>query len=303
MLVKATGLRRRQNTMSEILVERFAPSPIGLLRSSLFAAAERASGHVQGEALITSPHYTLKYSGPRLTQRHALIWQTLILEHRIRCGHRAELPLRIRQSDLLRALGQDGKKDTSTAARNQLRNKLRDLEQAEIELVTPKHSYCGHLVGEVLKDQTTGALEISFPWNLSVLLSDELAFIDLDRKLSLGRNQLACWLHDFISTQCNNNGRYSPFPFAVRDLHRLSGTTLALPQFRPRLHKAVVLLMTGDRPLLLSARINTADQLVYDKTNTRVLLKKAEANVVVEARYRHLDAVEAALERRGRVAL
>jgi hypothetical protein len=282
--------------MSATLAERLAPSPLALLRSSLFAAAEHRGEPMRNAVLVTSKHFSANYTGPRLSQQHAVIWQALILEHRSRCGHDSASPLCIRQTDLLRAIGRT---DTSTPARKWLWEKLRDLQQAIVELTSPKHRYSGQLVGEVLKDEQTGAFEIHLPSKLAVLLSDELAFIDLDRKLGFGRNQLACWLHDFISTQHNTKH----FPFAVKELHALSGSPLALRQFRPRLRKALTLLQAGTDPLLLSARINAADQLIFTKAATKVLMKHEVADPIIETRYRKLDRVEEALERRGRVAL
>ena len=282
--------------MSATLAERLAPSPLVLLRSSLFAAAEHRGEPMRNTVLVTSKHFSATYTGPRLSQQHAVIWQALILEHRARCGHDSASPLCIPQTNLLRAIGRT---DTSTPARKWLWEKLRDLQQAIVELTSPKHRYSGQLVGEVLKDEQTGAFEIHLPSKLAVLLSDDLAFIDLDRKLGFGRNQLACWLHDFISTQ--HNAKH--FPFAVKELHALSGSPLALRQFRPRLRKALALLQAGSDPLLLSARINAADQLVFSKSQTKVLMKHEVAAPIVEAKYRHLDRVEEALELRGRVAL
>jgi hypothetical protein len=282
--------------MSATSAERLAPSPLVLLRSSLFAAAEHRGEPLRNAVLVTSKHFSASYTGPRLTQQHAVIWQALIFEHRFRCGQNSPFPLRIRQTELLRAIGRN---DTSTAARKWLWEKLRDLQQALVELTSPKHRYSGQLVGEVLKDEQTGAFEIHLPSKLAVLLSDELAFIDLDRKLGFGRNQLACWLHDFISTQHNTKH----FPFAVKELHALCGSPLALRQFRPRLRKALALLQGGTDPLLLSARINAADQVVFSKSQTKVLMKHEVATPIIEARYQYLDRADEARARRSRVAL
>lgn len=282
--------------MLETPSERLAPTPLGLLRSSLFAAAERSCDHLRAVELVTSKNVTATYSGPRLSQQHAILWQAIVLEHRSRCGQASQEPLRIRQTELLRAIG---RQDTSTPARKWLLEKLGELQQAMVTLKTVKHHYSGQLIGEVLKDETTGAFEIHLPSRLAVLLSDELAYIDLDRKLSFGRNQLACWLHDFISTQSNN--RY--FPLRVRELRDLCGTPLALPQFRVRLKQALGLLQKGPNPLLLDAHINKCDQLVFVKASTHVLIKHAPANDLLAARYKHESAAERALESRAHVAL
>jgi len=281
--------------------DRLAHTPIGFLRSSLFAAAERTVvPMLRNQPLETAIncHITASYSGPRLTQKHALVWQAVIREHRLRCGIASPEPLCIRQSDLLRAVGRD---DVSTPARKWIWQKLRDMQSATIELTTPKHnkavSY--QLIGKIAKDENTGGFEIHLTSELLLLLTDELAHIDLDRKLRFKRNQLACWLHDFISTQHNVNFK----PFRVRHLHDLSGSPLKMPQFRQRLREAADLLKAGDDPLLLDAHITASGLFVYNKSGTKVLLKRPEAQPLLDYRHHTLKAEEEALQRRGKVAL
>jgi hypothetical protein len=279
--------------------EYLAPSPLGFLRSSLFAAAERASKDYVKLQLFTSKNCNIiaSYEGPRLTQQHAMIWQGLIREHTRRCDGDFASPLRIRQSDLLRALGRT---DTSTAARKWLSEKLKDLQKGLIDLTTQKHHYTGQLVGEVVTDRRTGSYEICLPSKLATLLSDELALIDLDRKQGIGRNQLACWLHDFVSTQSNGQAR----PFPADDLRMLSGSPLKLPQFRQAIKEAAALLTGCENPLLANTRLDRADRFWFEKKSpTKVVIIGEVVNRKIEAQYAHEAAVEQALNRRGRVAL
>jgi hypothetical protein len=279
--------------------EYLAPSPLGFLRSSLFAAAERASKEHVILELFTSKNcgITASYEGPRLTQQHAMVWQGLIREHARRCDGDIHSPLRIRQSDLLKSLGRT---DTSTPARKWLSAKLKELQKGIVDLRTQKHHYTGQLVGEVVIDQRTGGYEICLPSRLATLLSDELALIDLNRKQTLGRNQLACWLHDFVSTQSNDRAR----PFPAEDLRKLSGSPLKIAQFRQALKAAACLLKTGENPLLSNARLDLSDRFWFEKQcPTKVIWIDERVNRKHEAQYAHEDGVEQALNRRGRVAL
>jgi hypothetical protein len=76
-----------------------------------------------------------------------------------------------------------------------------------------------------------------------------------------------------------------------------------MPQFRQRLREAADLLKAGDDPLLLDAHITASGLFVYNKSCTKVLLKRPEAQPLLDYRHHTLTAVEQALERRGRVAL
>jgi len=284
--------------LAKVAKDQLAPSPLGFLRSSLFAAAERASKDHVSLDLFTSKNCGIRalYEGPRLTQQHAMVWQGLIREHARRCDGDMSVPLRIRQTDLLRSLGRT---DTSTPARKWLSGKLKELQKGIIDLTTNKHHYTGQLVGEVVIERATGAYEICLPSKLATLLSDELALIDLDRKLGIGRNQLACWLHDFVSTQSNEKARFFP----VDDLRKLSGSPLKPPQFRQALKAAIALLKGSDNPLLIDANIDASDRCWFNKNPTKVVWIDERVNRRHEAQYAHEDRVDQAYARRGVVAL
>ena len=291
------------STQTEASLASFAPIPMSFARSSLFVAAERATGHVENLTLQTARNcgITATYTGPVLTQQHAMIWQALIRHHRAHASHIDE-PVRIRQADLLRAIGRT---DTSTDSCRQLWKKLKQLQQALLELRTPKHTFSGQLLGTVVRIEVgslKGMIVIHLNPMLASLLGDEIAHIDLDRKLSLGRHQVAAWLHDYISTQSNT--KHVPVP--VEELHKLSGSRRALPQFRWDLREAIDLLKNGEHPLLLpETHINPkTDMLVYNKNPTKVTwISGGHIERKLSAQDRALLAEQEALSRRGRVAL
>lgn len=268
-----------------------APHPLGLCRSALFAAAERsAEGALQSREIASYGSTQLRYRGPGLTQRHALVWQAVMVAFQ---ENNAEDKVQISQADLLRLIG---RKTVDTIGRRALWGWLQDLQSGLLDLRTQRHRVSTPLLGPVVRDEHTGELTISIPDATRVLVSDEVALIDLDWKARLARNQLASWLYDFVSSQ--QKGGY---PFPVDELRRLSGSTLALAQFRQRLRKAADALT--DAGLLVSWTINRNDRFVFEKVGTRVLLKKPDAARKTLADHAHAARADDALARRGQVAL
>lgn len=273
-----------------------APHPLGICRSALFAAAERsAEGSSEAREIACYGSTQLRYRGPALTQRHALVWQAVLVAYFEHCVGGAT-SFKCAQSELLRLIGRHGVIDTK--ARRALWSHLQDLQSGLLDLRTTRHRVSTQLLGTVEKDERSGTLEIEMKPAVLALISDEVALIDLSNKSHLSRNQLASWLYDFVSSQSNGNRCY---PFPVEELRRLSGSTLALPQFRQRLRKAVAALV--DANLLVSWKINRNDRLMFEKTRTYVLLKKPEAARKTMATHAHASRADDVLARRAYVAL
>lgn len=288
----------------------FPGLPLGFVRSALFGVSElphESNRNLSREAarhdaieLAAPKAYHVHYRGPSLNQHHAIVWQAIIEAHRKRCGSDPMQVLRISRPDLLRAIG---RKDVGTGARKQLGKWIEDLTRAWVSVDTPKIRYQGALISAALLDKETHQLCISIPGLLD-LFTNEVAGIDLQRKLLLGRNQIALWLHDYISSQSNDPQRMIPVP--VSELHRLSGTSLAKPQFRQRLKQAIDLLKDNKvctTPLLISATIDASDRLVFQKSRTFTLILGGNAKNRVLATNARDQRVQQVLESRGRVAL
>ena len=274
--------------------------PIGFIRSALFGVGDKKVDPSLQLELASAKSVAIRYRGPALNQHHALLWQAILEAHRDRCGNDPTQVLHISRPALLRAIGRN---DVSTAARKQCNQWLDDLTRAWISVETAKVRYCGALLGGALLDKETSLLSISIP-GLLELFTNEVAHIDLHRKLALGRNQLALWLHDFISSQSNDPTRMIPVP--VTELRRLSGSSLKLPQFRQRLKQAIELLKAGKNgtlPLLIRATLDADDRLVFEKSRTFTLILGGKAEVRVQATNARDRRVQEVLESRGRVAL
>jgi hypothetical protein len=274
--------------------------PLGFARSALFSVARRnTSAIVQGQPLPIAPlrGSQLTYSGPPLSQHHALAWQAVIqaaTEAEARNGE----PFTVPADALLRAMG--GKGD-DTKQRGRLWRWLQDLTAARVDFSTQTQDYTGALLFEVVRDRPSGRLSVRLNPKLTTLLGNEILRNDLARKAGLGRNLLALWLHDYIATHLR------PPAESVSTLRDWCGSPLALPQFRQRLRAAMNLLMKGSTPLVVAWSIDQHDRLIVQKTATRVVILPPDVASAKQAGARHQERARADLERaqqqRARVAL
>ena len=277
----------------------FPPVPLGLARSALFGVARPGGGEIAQHAIAIAPlrGARLRYSGPRLSQHHALLWQA-VLQAANEQGITGDQPLTIAADALLRAMG--GKGDDSQQ-RARVWRWLKDLTAARIEYNTITHDYAGPLVFEVLRLKPSGMLSVRLNPALFHLIGDEVLRNDLARKARLGRNLLALWLHDYIGTHLR------PPTEPVATLRDLCGSPLALPQFRQRLRVALDLLKQGPDPLLTAWSIDRRDQLTVEKRPTRVVILPPQVGQARQAGIQHHQRkrgeIEQARQRRARVAL
>lgn len=277
----------------------FPPVPLGLARSALFGVARPSGCEIVQCAIAIAPlrGARLRYSGPQLSQHHALLWQA-VLQAAMEQGTTGDQPLTIAADALLRAMG--GKGDDS-AQRARVWRWLKDLTAARIEYSTITHDYAGPLLFEVLRLKPSGTLSVRLNPTLFHLIGDEVLRNDLARKARLGRNLLALWLHDYIGTHLR------PPPEPVATLRDLCGSPLALPQFRQRLRVALDLLAQGPEPLLTSWSIDRRDRLTVEKCPTRVVILPPSVGQARQAGIQHRQRkrgdIEQAQQRRARVAL
>jgi hypothetical protein len=274
--------------------------PLSFARSALFGIA-RGNRHsmLQDHPVAAADPLgvSLRYSGPRLTQHHALLWQAVI-QAAASSKVADDRPFTVSADALLRVMGGRG---NDSKQRERVWRWLKDLTGARIELFTKTQGYAGPLVFEVARDTITRQVAIRLNPKLIRLLDNEVLRNDLARKAALGRNMLALWLHDFLATHLR------PPPMAVAELCALCGSPLALPQFRQRLRAAMSLLAKGVHPLVVSWELDRSDKLSVVKSATRVIILRAG---VAEAKQKGIryqnrkeDAIQKARAQRARVAL
>ena len=273
--------------------------PMGFVRSSLFGVSGSRE-LVRNERLEVGPRVeTLTYSGPKLSQNHAMIWQALM-----------SLAIQTRPAPGLMSIWKSAgatfwtcsaspKKTAKPAAGSGNCSKISRARSSKWRPRRIAIAMCSS--APLALEKATGKLTIRIPARAVALLCDEMVLIDLPRKRRLGKAPLTLWLHDFISSQSNDPLRAIPWP--VEGLRTLSGSALPLFRFRAALRKSAQALADDTDPLLKSWHIDAHDRLVYAKTPTRTVLLPAQAAVVRQAQSAHIDAVQAAREQRMRVLL
>lgn len=240
---------------------------------------------------------TIAYTGLRLGQTHALIWQALMsvaLDGPIDMTSKA-ITIKTTRGALLEAIGV--KSDTAKA-RKQVWRYLKEIKTGEIDLKTPRHLYCASLISEIELDIKTGLLTAVVPTRVFSLLCDEIVAIPLKQKHALGKDAVAHWLHDFLSSQSNDPARM--IPWAISTLFALSGCRSTLRAFRSNVKKAAAKLAAGPAPLLSKWAIDKDDRLVYTKKKTKVVLLPPQAKKVEQIQSFHSDEVSAARLQRER---
>lgn len=260
---------------------------MGLLRSALFSASILPRGKEKEAPLLNNVPVridggalggTLLYSGPRLTQRHSLVWQAVICAARA-AGVGDNDRFLVPADQLLSMIGSAA---DDQHQRRRLWQTLSDLSKAHIAYTSKRVDYAGTLVSSVVhdtkrrsKDETpTGWLAIRLNADLTPYLSDEVLFNDLRRKARLGKNYLACWLHDYIATH-----KVPPAKSVAAIRTECGSTTKQLRDFRSRLKAAMNHLMGGDEALVQSWSLDEQDRLV--------VVKKAETKVKLLPIIRH----------------
>lgn len=259
--------------------------PIAFVRSEMFSVAK------DGPRLERKPiaaergplGIDITYTGPHLNQDHFKAWQAAV--HLARChqgmgGDTFVVPA----TELLRCMGKSYRDHDQ---RELLWRLLEDLQQTSVFLKTHRSRYVGALVMAVAQDKDTGHVGIRLNPELSQLLTDEALDNDMMRMVSLGRDQIAMWLHNYYASW----GSYRNV--SVSELHRMCGTNLDLRRFRYRLKQALTKLMGGVRPFIIDFRIGDDDMVYVNKKPTKVkLLKEADKAKSTGARHKaQYDAV------------
>ena len=285
---------------SEDFPDSLAPPrvPLGFVRSTLFCVS-RGTRLLDNEPLAISPVRGAKlvYSGPKLSQHHAMLWQAIVqiaMDQRTK----GDEPFHSSCDELLRAMGTKGN-DTKQRAR--VSSWLQELAASRVQYETNIQAYNGPLLGGAWREKTGAKLTLRLNEGLISLLENEVLKNDLLRKAALGQNLLALWLHDYLASHLK------PPPEKVDTLRLWSGSVLALPQFRQRLLASLGALKNGADPLVLSWKLSRKDQLFVEKAKTSVvILPKAIENAKRQGsqrQEREWKAIQKSRDARARVAL
>ena len=262
---------------SVVAIQVRSATPLSFVRSALFGVGASRSGPMvsrmpvplAGDALQA----TMTYKGPRLNQRHALVWQACVAAAATQRTHQ----LVISAAELLALLGGS----TDGDAHKDLGRQLEELVEGTVKISTTydglTRTYVGHLIDNVERVMTVGKnpklhhLTIGLSARITHLLRERVVLDTLPVKAKIPRNQLALWLIDWISS-------HSTVPTtSVAEIRRLCGSDIqSLAAFRFALRAALTRLEAKPIALIQRWRIDAQDRLhIMDKRPSTVVLLDA----------------------------
>lgn len=208
--------------------------PLSFARSALFAPLEHNGKTVNGEQVAAACYgswsVSIEYSGTKLSPSHALVWQ-VVVGLAIKNEQLNEVEVSTR--DVLRHLG----RKSDTRSKYWLLTLLAELNQCQLKITTPAHSFSGPLLGSV-EVLDRGMLRLSLPPDTLPLLSNEYARVRLDDKIGLAQHAMAAWLFDYCATLKPG------FCIPLVDLQRMCGNTATIGTFGRTLKAALNVLVT-----------------------------------------------------------
>jgi hypothetical protein len=250
---------------------QYARVPLGFARSALFGTSsnkkEQVVFQLEDANLPVQKLRDMKitYSGPALNQHHAILWQSIMSEYR-----EGQPFVEISGGELLRKMGN---KSDSGQMHKRLVLMLRELRKGEVNYTSQTHDFFGGMISSVTFSKVivgekykNGPIKIEINSELAKLLGDEVLINDLSRKLTLGNNQLALWLHDFIATH------KTLMPIDMGELRKLSRSNYVPKKFKNEAKKALEMLASKDCNLVRSFHFNQRGQLVIEKSETKVVI-------------------------------
>jgi hypothetical protein len=209
--------------------------PTEFVRSALFAGIQaKDSTHVDGEQIANANGLTIIYTGQRLTQVHADVWEGIMyLARQYPAGKR--ITFRARQ--FLKLIG----RHTGKSQRDELRRLFRQLTATSVEVhdARNKRSFWGSLLptGADVDEHDDTLYVVELNRSLAQLFERGFSTIDWQQRRKLLKKPLALWLQHYLSDHRK--------PVTVAFLHKHSGSTArSLRHFREQLRKALDDLVT-----------------------------------------------------------
>jgi hypothetical protein len=225
--------------------------PGEFIACALFSALQdKDITHLTRAKLASANGLAVTYTGVRLTQVHADVWEAIM--HLSRQKPEGSL-VYFRSRQLLRLMG----RHVGKSQRDQLKQWLAELTATCVEIVdTDKHRrYWGSLLprgaDKVDGDDTLYAVEINR--DLAKVFDSGFALVDWEQRQKLRGKWLALWLQRRVS-------RFTK-PVLLAELQQLSGSTSSLREFRRLLKKALADLETVG--VIATWRIDAATDTVY----------------------------------------
>jgi hypothetical protein len=232
--------------------------PGEFIACALFSSIqEKDSEYLEGTQLASINGLSVNYTGHRLTQVHADVWEAIMHLGR-------QFPegscVQFRSRQLLALMG----RHTGKSQRDQLKTWLRHLSATCVEITDTKEKrrYWGSLLprgaDKVEGDDTLYAVEINR--DLAKMFQSGLALVDWNQRQELRGKWLALWLQRHFA-------RFQK-PMAVVDLYRLSDSkTKRLVDFRKQLRAALADLQAVG--VIAAWRVDAETDTLHITTNRR----------------------------------
>lgn len=224
--------------------------PNAILRSALFGISTNRKYHKTRTVIASVDSFEIRFKGDSFNQTDLDTWEMLL--------HLARLqPLgtevKFTAHSLLKQLG----RGTGKSQHEELKEQFARLGSGwtEITWMKEQKTFAGTLLSSYCRDDLTGSYVVQFNKNMLELYESGHTLIDWNQRQSLGKNNLAKWLHGHYATHAK------PYPYKVQTLRELSGSDVVeLRKFRQMLRGSLALLV--DVGVLISWSID-ADDLVH----------------------------------------
>jgi hypothetical protein len=202
--------------------------PNAVLRGALFSVASEREAFAKRTLIATVEGIEVRFQGTRPNQTDLDVWEMLL--------HLARLqPLssevRFTANAMLKELG----RGTGKTQHEQLKDEMMRLLAGGVEITwtKDKKTFAGTLISSFFRDEDTGLYVVKFNRDFGKLYATGHTTIDWAQRKSLGRNNVAKWLHGFYSSH------EQPYAYKVETLQRLCGSTATLREFRRLLRESL----------------------------------------------------------------
>jgi hypothetical protein len=209
--------------------------PNAILRSALFGISTNRKFHKMRTVIASVEGFEIRFKGEAFNQTDLDVWEMLL--HLARLQPMGE-DVRFTAHALLKELG----RGTGKSQHDELKEQFARLGAgfAEITWTKERKAFASTLLASYKRDDITGQYIVTFNREMLHLYESGHTLIDWGQRQSLGKNNLAKWLHGHYATHAK------PFPYKVQTLRELSGSDVAeLRTFRQKLKQALDLLQAA----------------------------------------------------------
>lgn len=245
----------RQPVQLPLWPEPVRAVPNGFLRSALFAVGGTSKGrkreHLKSVQLAAVEGMSVRYTGERLDQNDLDVWETVL--HAVRQQAMGD-KCHVTAYSLLKLMGMT---DTGKT-RQLLSERIERLASAVVKIQCGRYSYVGALISGAVHDEVTREWVIRLNPDLRPLFSpDQFTQVQWAVRQELGRNQLAKWLHGYLSSHAK------PYPMKAEKLLHLAGSANKRSGWTQEIRKALTAIAAASAKHGEEFAFEVKDGMVY----------------------------------------